>query len=345
MIYGDKQPLPDDPTPADAPPSYDELNDAPAAESSYPAEKPSAYPSSSPPTLPYTFVTNSQISPLPSIKSPVPPNAQNKTRRSWFTFGQSSRVLKEVKATIIDLLRDIVKQPDSSSATSILESCVEASHSYGLSLSSVLQERCIEGHSPLYWAVINRPAMPPNPNIPDFLSALMSQAAPLSDATISDLRLACLQNSDQALFQRLKRSPAFSPVTGTEEMIFGESVTPDEIEVLNIPGDEGAFVTQFRIPMFQKRMRISQEICLEFIARGMCLHLCAFCIHSQCRISIRLSMGVKVLHCLVREQIIPTWGTRFLERVFDVTRTQPACIHRFPPRYRRGTVITDLCQY
>lgn len=264
----DKQPLPDDPTPTDAPPSYDTVKDVrtSSSDSSYPAEKagPLTYP---PPSLPasYAFDANSRLSTLPSIKSP---SQVSKGKRPWFNFGLETRAQKEVKSTVVDLLRDLVKQTQSDASSIVLESCVEACRTYDLSFSSILQERSIEGHSPLYWAVINRPSEPPNPETRDFLTALLRHAAPLSDAAISELRLACLQSSDQVLFQRLKRSPAFSPLSGTEVMLLGESIAPDDVEVENAPGNEGAFVVRFCIPMFQKRMRISKEINLEYIARG-----------------------------------------------------------------------------
>jgi hypothetical protein len=51
-------------------------------------------------------------------------------------------------------------------------------------------------------------------------------------------------------------------------MILGASTPPDTIEVEDVKGDEGAFVANFEIPAFQKRMRVSNNIELEFIARG-----------------------------------------------------------------------------
>ena len=131
----------------------------------------------------------------------------------------------------------------------------------------MLQEPSVEGHTPIYWAIINRPS-PPEPDEPDLVSAMLSHAAPLTDATVDEIRLACLHTSDHALFQKLRRSPAFSPLTGTEEILLGGSVPVDDVDVADVKGDEGAFVAVFRMPMFQKRMRISGSIRLEFIAKG-----------------------------------------------------------------------------
>jgi hypothetical protein len=52
-------------------------------------------------------------------------------------------------------------------------------------------------------------------------------------------------------------------------MILGTSICPDTIEVDEAVGsDTGDFVMKFKIFEFQKRMRVSTHIDLEFIARG-----------------------------------------------------------------------------
>ena len=100
------------------------------------------------------------------------------------------------------------------------------------------------------------------------LTALTSFATPLNAQTIADVRHACLLTSDQLLFQRLRMSPAFSPLSGTDEMLLGVKIPPDDITVENAAGDEDVFVVDFNIGHFQKRMYVSQKIELDFIARG-----------------------------------------------------------------------------
>jgi hypothetical protein len=51
-------------------------------------------------------------------------------------------------------------------------------------------------------------------------------------------------------------------------MLLGASILPDAIEVEEVEGDAGAFVAKFEILAFQKRMRVSNRISQEFIARG-----------------------------------------------------------------------------
>ncbi|OSC97585.1 hypothetical protein PYCCODRAFT_1398622 [Trametes coccinea BRFM310] len=270
----DKPPLPGDEVdlaPEDAPPSYDALDNVPPP---LPRDEKAGPSTSHHQRLPH----DEQQQPSPttgSLKSPsalsnkaVGKRPASVSGSSWFNFGPSARAAKEVRSTIKGLLRDLVKQTDSQGAIGVLESCADACRAYDVSLSALLQERSVEGHTPIYWAIINRPPEPPRPDEPDIVTALLSHAAPLSDSTIDELRLACLHTSDHGLFQRLRRSPAFAPLSGSDEIILGGNVPVDDIEVEDVEGDEAGFIANFRIPMFQKRMRISQEINLEFIAKG-----------------------------------------------------------------------------
>ncbi|EIW54156.1 uncharacterized protein TRAVEDRAFT_60610 [Trametes versicolor FP-101664 SS1] len=257
-----KQPLPGDEVDfQDAPPSYDALDNVPPP---LPRDEKAGPSTTYPPAAPH----------LPSstaLKSPITPPSKSAGKRpssSWFNFGPAARASKEVRTTIQGLIRDLVKQNDPHGALGVLESCADACRSFDLAISSLLQERTIEGHTPLYWAIINRPAESAPSDEPDLVTALLSHAAPLSDATVDELRLACLHTSDHGLFQRLRRTPAFSPLSGSDELILGGNVPVDDVDVEDVPGDESGFVARFRMPMFQKRMRISEEISLEFIAKG-----------------------------------------------------------------------------
>jgi len=272
----DKQPLPDDPTPYDAPPSYDTLTRALELAARSPGfEKPSAVASSS------------LISPISPTSSRAKPNTflrssssrgKGKGPSNWFNFSSRFSSTREVRSTVLGLIRDLVRQPHQHQRVStpatmgILESCAEACAAYDISFSSLLQEKSIEEHTPLYWAIIKRPPETPHPepnaDVPDFLTTLLSYCGVLSPETRSEMRLACLLTSDQALFQRLRLSHEFAPLSGTDEILLGASMPPDEIVVGDVPGDQGAFVVNFGVVLFQQRMRISRRIDLEFIARG-----------------------------------------------------------------------------
>ncbi|THH29032.1 hypothetical protein EUX98_g5157 [Antrodiella citrinella] len=258
----DKLPLPEDPTPTEAPPSYDTVESNPPRTSTYPTDAKSSNPYAPPPISPA-----SPSSPGQSLQGK---GSIARSSSSWFAFGHTARTAKEIRNTVLGVVRDVVQNTDSdvSSSLSILESCSAACRARDIPFGTILQEKSVEGHSPLYWAIVKRPAAENAPHGPDLLSNLMEMAAPLTQATISEIRLACLDTSDQTLFQQLRRSPAFAPLEGTDQILLGASVPPDDVDVEDIPGDEGAFTVSFRIVAFQKRMRVTKHIDLEFIARS-----------------------------------------------------------------------------
>jgi hypothetical protein len=51
-------------------------------------------------------------------------------------------------------------------------------------------------------------------------------------------------------------------------MVLGTRISPDTVDVENIESENGDFVANFKILAFQKRMRVSHTIGLEFIAKG-----------------------------------------------------------------------------
>ncbi|KAJ7759233.1 hypothetical protein B0H16DRAFT_1720643 [Mycena metata] len=185
---------------------------------------------------------------------------------SWFNFASlTGRQSKVVRTTVLGLVRDLVKlQPSDHTvlAVQILKSCADACRTNGLSISTILQEKSVEGHTPLYWAIVKRPAEshPEEPQAEDLLTTLLTLSSPLSPATMADVRLACLLTSDQVLFQRLRNSPEFAPLSPTDEMLLDVTMPPDDITVENVSGDEGAFIMDFAIVRFQKRMLVSKSV-------------------------------------------------------------------------------------
>lgn len=264
----EKTPLPPDPTPTDAPPSYDDVGTSAAAPRLFPTD-------AKLPPIPDEPTTPTPNPQSPYSRSPVPSGSSYKGKgpATWFNFGLPSRSGREVRTTVLGLVRDLVRHhtADATSALGILQSCAEACAAYDLSLPTILQERSVEDHTPLYWAVIKRQpdeSTDDDTQIPDLLSTLLSFSAPLAPETISEIRLACLITSDQQLFQRLRLSPQFSPLSGTDEIILGGPIPPDEITVQDTVGDEGAFAVNMAIVQFQKRMQVSREVIVEFIARS-----------------------------------------------------------------------------
>jgi hypothetical protein len=172
----------------------------------------------------------------------------------------------------LGLVRDLVREEfQTPAAFGILQSCAEACASNGVSFSSILQEKSIEGHTPLYWAIVKREpdeSQDDGSEVQDLLTTLLSHSTPLTQATIADIRHACLVTSDQPLFQRLRQSPDFGSGSAVDEILLGVTLPPDDVEVVTFPDDEGSFAVNIGIVKFQKRMLITKTITIEFIARS-----------------------------------------------------------------------------
>lgn len=257
----DKNPLPQDPTPTDAPPSYDDPGTTRPFDANLKL-----------PPIPDEPISPILTSPYPKSQILSGSSSKAKGPATWFNFPFPSRSGRQVRTTVLGLVRDLVRHnnSDATSALGILQSCAEVCPAYDLSLPTILQERSVEDRTPLYWAVIKRQpdeSMEDDAQIPDLLTTLLSFSAPLTPQTISEIRLACLITSDQQLFQRLRLSPEFCPLSGTDQMILGGAIPPDEITVQDTVGDEGAFAVNMAILQFQKRMQVSREVIVEFIAR------------------------------------------------------------------------------
>ena len=201
-------------------------------------------------------------------------------KSGWFSFSSStpSKTPHEVRSTVLGLVRDLVQDHSSGSpaALGILQSCADACTSHSVSFSAILQEKFIENHTPLYWAIVKRINGPSEDDEggggsemkDDLVTALLSHISPLNPDTILDLRMACMATSDQAMFQRLQRSPRFASISRSDQILLGGSPSPDDVTVEIGPGDKGAFTMDCIVAQFHKRMMVSKEIVLDFIARS-----------------------------------------------------------------------------
>ncbi|KAF9244546.1 hypothetical protein BU15DRAFT_34093, partial [Melanogaster broomeanus] len=173
-----------------------------------------------------------------------------------------SRVRDQVRQTILSLVRDLVTNPQLPDISGLLYSCEDACKMYNLNFSTLLQEQEIEGHTSMYWAVINCHAS---------LPSLLEHAAPLTWASKQDIRLACLVSSNQELFQIMKyRQIVPSVCKGADTLVLG-SIPSDNILVHELPyvlNENSAFTAEIQINMWQKRMHVSGHVGIEFIAKG-----------------------------------------------------------------------------
>ncbi|TFY57395.1 hypothetical protein EVJ58_g7045 [Rhodofomes roseus] len=211
------------------------------------------------------------------------------------------------------------------SAEVVLKGCTDACREYGLSLAALLQEPIVEGHTPIYWAVVKCGPGPQTSFIHELLSAFLTCAAPLTEATLSDIRHACLENPIQELFQWIRRLPAITPLIGAAEVLFSGEVPEDDVVVEELSGDKDMFVGHFRILMFQKRMRVLKHVDIEFIARGRlwCLKVYVATAEDARKMRHGIRPGAWVVTLSLLEGSQPTWvDSGFIVCNNDGTATQ-----------------------
>lgn len=189
-----------------------------------------------------------------------------------------SKTAKQVRSTTQSLLRDLLSQarPSEHEWLSVLTSCAEACDAQGLNFSALLQEPFVEGHLPVYWAVLKRPVVPikadhstPSCDPDALVLAILDASLPLNPQSAADARLACMIVSDNALFVRLwQRYEGFSQRLGTDKMLLSGADTVDTVTVDEPRNGGRAFTVHFTITQFSLRMRVSKLARVEFIARG-----------------------------------------------------------------------------
>ncbi|KAG2158767.1 uncharacterized protein EDB93DRAFT_1120092 [Suillus bovinus] len=192
-------------------------------------------------------------SPAPTARPTAPPSSS-----TWLSLLPDTRT-KQTRQTVISLIRDLVATTttDNSAATPILASCASALSPP--SFSTLLQQPTLEGHTPIYWAILNRHT--------DILPDMLQYAGPLNNACVTDIRLACLASGNQLLFGKLRRGELpFQTTLRADALVLG-STSADDINVHEVDG-EAAFSASIKIRLWQKRMRVAGLVGVEFIARG-----------------------------------------------------------------------------
>ncbi|KAG2124230.1 hypothetical protein DEU56DRAFT_917103 [Suillus clintonianus] len=185
-------------------------------------------------------------------------SSSSSTTSSWFSLLPNART-KQTRQTVISLIRDLVATTtsDYSAATPILASC--ASALTPSSFSTLLQQPTFEGHTPIYWAILNRHT--------HILPDMLQYAGPLNNSCVADVRLACLASGDQVLFGKLRRGELpFMTTLRADALVLG-CTSADDIDVHEVDG-EAAFSASIKIRLWQKRMRVAGLVGVEFIARG-----------------------------------------------------------------------------
>jgi hypothetical protein len=165
---------------------------------------------------------------------------------------------------------------------SVLRNCAQECVAKDIDFAALLQEPILAGDLPVYWAIVKRPVAARRPvqgeegdtnhghdDYDERVLAILDFSRPLQSATVVAARRACITVSDNALFRRLCRSfKEFAPVSDTEAMLLEGSGAQDDVVVEELSGNNGAFEARIKLAQFRLRMRVSKQVCVEFIARG-----------------------------------------------------------------------------
>ncbi|KAL5508764.1 hypothetical protein ACEPAG_4743 [Sanghuangporus baumii] len=303
--------------PTEAPPAYDEL-DFPNTQLVTSNSSSDRIPSSRPshrlsrrnrPTPVTNRNTTASRSAGQKLNRPIPSFAPSPPKRDKpsSSVPPSAKTQADVREIVRGLLRDVVQgsspvRSSASAALGVLQSCATACSRHSISFARILQERSIEHHAPLYWAIVSRPPGNEGPSKIDdreddaFLVELFAHAAPLTPISVEELRAACLVVSNNVLFQRLRSVPGALPLSGADRMLLSStslqipagasqnnlekaSLRPETKQlhgfndtVTVCEGETGSnsstFSVNFQFRLFQRRMRVSGILETEFIARG-----------------------------------------------------------------------------
>jgi hypothetical protein len=313
--------------PDDAPPDY---NQVVASAPVTPADASGAS-SHRPVSLRQTTSTPAHVQNAVAGPSRLPPSntaSPSTPSSSWFSFTRSSKASSEIRSTVQSLIAELVRAPYADASPGILDSCASACKDAGLSVSEVLQQPNLEGHTALYWAIVkfagrigSADAAPEGART--LVLALLAHTTPLTQATLSEIRGAYAAVSDNALYQLCR--PYLTPVQGTDRMLLtsndpegndGKALQPEEVVVEESTEAPNAFSATFEIRMFQKRIRVGGYVSCEFVARGnyLCLPL---------YLSF-LILSVQVEYSFLRLKLLATTP---LVSVADVIITQLHQVH------------------
>lgn len=152
------------------------------------------------------------------------------------------------KVVVLSRIRDLVCTPNfiPSSIAPVIETCITQGALSPAEFSAFLQLPFIEGHSAMYWAILNHRR--------EVLSAFAAHIPRFLLFCVVDMRLACKIINDQASFAQLNLG--YVSNSTDEPLRRFLNCPPDEIQVQDT-GDglfENKFVACLCIRMFQKRL-------------------------------------------------------------------------------------------
>ena len=174
-----------------------------------------------------------------------------------------------VRSGILPLL---LSPPSDEERKSVFSTCSQICKNGGLAFSTVLQEPLIEGQTPVYWAILNRPRVSSQADDvawDTLVVALLDECGSLSETTVTSVRLACMLTSNNALLQYLFwHFRALSPLSSSDFMMLRPLGGGDVVNVEETQDGSGKFVAHIKIRRFRMRMRVSKCVKVEFITSG-----------------------------------------------------------------------------
>ncbi|KAJ7683746.1 hypothetical protein B0H14DRAFT_3884931 [Mycena olivaceomarginata] len=107
-----------------------------------------------------------------------------------------------------------------------------------INMPDVLQQHYIEGHTPLYWAIVKRTI----------------------DVDAQGIRLACLHNGDQWLYQALRLCPEFQALSHKTQLLLGVQVPLDTVVVGTPARDDAPFAVEFEFAQSRNACRCAGSV-------------------------------------------------------------------------------------
>jgi hypothetical protein len=155
-------------------------------------------------TSPTSSMTKLQLDSESNTNAPPPYDAASmqskrssvRSALSWMLRRDQNCANDLSRTTVLSTVRDLVATPDFTAAS--MAPIVNSSALSPAELSDYLQLLDVEGHTPIYWAIVNCRQ--------EAISAYIAliSSFPISSACSSDLRLACMVTSNNAVFMQLK---------------------------------------------------------------------------------------------------------------------------------------------
>ncbi|KAF9265374.1 hypothetical protein L218DRAFT_170094 [Marasmius fiardii PR-910] len=219
-----------------------------------------------------TTVTNSSRAPSNSPPLQVPTFTPS-AKKSFFSTqsGNKKRNAKEARLFVLSQLTHLLQnqttpQYNVEAHKTILKSCADACSTNKVYLPAIMQEKCVEEHTPFYWSIVQRPSST-SLKMPDLLQALLVFGSPLTEDTRMDVGRACLMVNDPKLYQALRVNKYYMALGTAEGTLSPEPVFKDRVMIEDkgggAGGGNGEFAATLEIPRYKERATIQ----IEFIAQ------------------------------------------------------------------------------